>query len=183
MILTEKQLETLQAIGDMEQILGRFPTLRELTDRLGLKSHLSTYDRLLGLRAKGLLEYQKLDNRNESPFELTAGAKRYIHWIGFQYSSSGSSSSAQYAAPSSQPTSTDESVGHKQEMDNIRVRVKNAFTDTGVALSTFNSKTARQSFFIACAFVFVVAVSTFQSWSYSEVLIAFGGIYFMFKNL
>ncbi len=182
MDLTGKQLETLQVIGAMEQTLDRFPTLRELTDQLGLKSHVSTYDRLLSLRAKGLLEYQKLKNRNESPFELTAEAKRYIHWIGFEYSSSGSSSSAQVAAPSNQPTSTDQSVGHKQEMSNLKVQFKNAFADTGVALSTLSPETARKSFFIACAFLFLGAVSTLQSWSYPETVLAFMGIYLMFKN-
>jgi len=79
--LTEKQKMTLQVVVRLQKNLGRFPRLRELANELGLKSHLSAYDRLKALINKGVIEYQPTTNKQLSPFSVSRLAYGFAYWI------------------------------------------------------------------------------------------------------
>lgn len=80
--LTKSQIKTLEVIFSLEKQLGRFPRLRELATELGLKSHLSAYDRINSLRQSGALIYRKEDYGKPSPFELSDEARKFVNWVG-----------------------------------------------------------------------------------------------------
>lgn len=68
--LTVKQIETLEALNDLEIKLGRFPSLRELCVHLNLNSRLAAYDRLKVLVKKGLL-FHSPNSKNKNVFSLS----------------------------------------------------------------------------------------------------------------
>lgn len=79
-ILTKSQIKALEAIVSFEQRFGRFPRLRELAEELGLRSHLSAYDRIRSLIKNGALIYRKEDSGKPSPFELSPEARKLVNW-------------------------------------------------------------------------------------------------------
>ncbi len=74
---------TLEVIASFEKRSGRFPRLRELAKELGLKSHLSAYDRVRALVKNGAIIYRDKDSGKPSPFELSTEAKKLVAWAFF----------------------------------------------------------------------------------------------------